>query len=457
MSELKLAGYAYSRDHGQILQRLLNLTTEASPQGPNEDERIPRPGLKPTYQWGTGPGRGLFRKAGSFGGQLFAVSGQAAFLAGVNVGAVLGNDLVRWAASGTQVVAVSSGSAYLYEGSGFNLITNPNLPMVSDVKYFGDRFVYSVLGSDRNYYSELNDAANIDGLSFFTSEASADPEVACEVLADDLFFFGVDTTEFWSLSDDPTAPFQRNTGSIYDRGCSARDTVCPPIDNALFWVGDDRSVYRSESVPKRVASHGVEDALRRCANIDDCTSWGQVVDAHALYVLNIPGISTFALDIQSGGWSEWGSYGRSTFRGKCAAAISGVVYVQDDETADIYTLDPGTFTDAGGPIQRVVSVFYPTNARFERCDRLSLVCSKGTGLASGLGSDPIVEMRFSDDQCNTFSAWRQGKIGKAGKYRSRVVWRGLGAMKSPGRYFEFRCSDPVLLVFQTAFLNEAGS
>lgn len=455
--QLQLASYAYSRDHGAMRAKMLNLTSEASPQGPAEDERIPRPGLLGAFNWGAGPIRGLFRKAGSFDGSPFAATGQELFVGGVSAGALLGSDTVRFAASGTQVVMIAEGLAYLYESGVFGQIVNDNLPLVSDVTYFGDRFVYCELGSDRNYYSELNDAANIDGLSFFTSEASADPEVAVQVLGDEMYFFGQDTVEIWSLSGDPTAPFQRNTGSIYEKGCLARDTVCAPIDNALFWVGDDRIVYRSESVPRRVSSHGVEDALRRCSDPTSCSAWAEVVDAHSLYVLNIAGITTYALDIQSGGWAEWGSYGRQTFRGHNSLHIDGNTYLGDDATNDVWILDPTRYTDGEDPIIRVVSAYHATNARFERCNRLSLVCTKGRGTLGGQGFDPVVEMRFSDDQCETFSAWKPGKTGKFGAYSTRTVWRQLGKMHSPGRYFEFRCSDPVLCVFQAVFMNEPGA
>lgn len=456
MTEVPFTAFAYSRENGYIASRLVNLVSEASPQGPNEDERIPRPGLVSTFQWGSGPIRALFRKAGAFGGGKFAVSGGECYLDGVDVGPIPGTDLVRFAASKTQVVAVSAGVAYLFEGVSFAPITNANLPLASDVKYFGERFVYSVLGSDRNYYSEINDAANIDGLSFFTSESSADPETAVEVLGDEMFMFGVDSTEIWSVSDDLTAPYQRNTGRKFERGCASRDTVSPSIDNALFWVGDDRIVYRSESVPKRVSTHGIEDKLRQCEEIASCTGWGQVVDRHAGYLLNIPGVGSFMLDIQTGNWSEWQSYGRDTFRGHVACAVDGVVFVGDDVTNDIWTLTPGVYTDGTDPMVRIVSCFYVSNSRFERCDRLSVISSKGVGNNVDPGSDPVIEMRYSDDQAATFSDWRQASIGRIGEYRKRALWRRLGAIRAPGRYFEFRCSDPVLAVFQTVFMNEPG-
>lgn len=455
MVQLAFATFAY--DRVAPASRLVNLFVEPTPQSPTESARLPRPGLVSTYTWGSGPIRGLFRQAGIGSGGLFAVSLTTAYLAGSSVGTIGGSDLVRWAAGRSQVVAVASGTAYAYAGASFAAITDSDLPNVSDVVYFAGRFVYSVVGSDRFYWSDPNDATSVDGLNYATAESSSDPIVGMATLGAELFLFGSGSVESWSENagaTDPTQTFQPNP-TQFARGCAARDTI-QKADNALFWLGDDRVVYRTGNVPERVSTHGIEDKLRQCAGIASCTAWTATVDGHALYVLNIAGIGSFALDIQTGGWSEWQSYGKTVFRGRCSASVDGSVYVGDDTAATIWKLTPGAFLDGADSITFEATAFYPTNARFERCNRLTLLSSKGVGLTTGQGSDPVVEMRFSDDLGKTWCDWRQGSLGKIGEYSRRVSWQRLGPMRVPGRLFQVRCTDPVLFTASGLNLNEAA-
>lgn len=455
MVQLAFATFAY--DRVAPASRLVNMFTEPTPQSPTEGARLPRPGLVSTYTWGSGPIRGLFRQAGIGSGGLFAVSLTTAYLAGSSVGTISGTDMVRWAAGRSQVVAVANGVAYAYAGTSFAAITDSDLPSVSDAVYFAGRFVYSVVGSDRFYWSDPNDATSVDGLNYATAESSSDPLVGMATLGAELFLFGSTSIESWSENAgaaDATQTFQPNP-TQFARGCASRDTI-QKADNAVFWLGDDRVVYRTGNVPERVSTHGIEDKLRQCTSISTCTAWTATVDGHALYVLNITGIGSFALDIQTGGWSEWQSYGKTVFRGRCSASVDGSVYLGDDTTSTIWKLTPGVFLDGTDSITFVASSFYETKARFERCNRLTLLCAKGVGLTTGTGSAPVVEMRYSDDQGKTWCDWRQGNLGAIGQYSTRVSWQRLGPMRAPGRAFEVRGTDPVLNVFKALNLNEAA-
>jgi hypothetical protein len=68
---------------------------------------------------------------------------------------------------------------------------------------------------------------------------------------------------------------------------------------------------------------------------------------------------------------------------------------------------------------------------------------------------PIVQMRYSDDGAQTWTSWIPGYIGMAGDHNYKASWRSLGIMQQPGRYFEFRISDPVITAIQGATMNEA--
>jgi hypothetical protein len=454
MTQLALSPRAYGRPRMGLPQaRLVNMFVEETPHGPTADARFPRPGLQASYSVGTGPIRGMFSQPGVFGGALFIVSGQGMYLAdGTSLGTIPGSDTVRFAASPEQVVAVGGGTAFLHEGAGFNPITDTDLPAVSDVARLAGRFVYAVAGSDRFYWSEINDAGNIDGLSFATAEGSADANLGVATLGDELNFFGASTVEVWFASGDPDAPFQKALGRQYSRGCAARDSVAA-LDNALFFLGEDRIVYRAQQAPIRISTFSLEERLKSCSAIGQVTALAISLEGHSFYLLNIPGQGSFAFDIASGQWAEWASWGRDVFRGRCVVSAGGETFVGDDETGTVWKLAPGVYRDGTDPISFIASCFMPMPGGSARCDNLVLQGARGVGLASGQGVDPQVEMRWSDDQGRTWSRWRAAPMGALGEYRRRAVWQRLGTIREPGRAFEFRATDPVLATLSGVLLN----
>ncbi|MDQ2861685.1 MAG: packaged DNA stabilization protein gp10 [Pseudomonadota bacterium] len=467
----------FSRAYGLPETRLVNMISEATPLREERpyvpliglrEIRFSRPGLSPAYAYGSGPIRALALAPPAFGDGFYIVSGNTVFnQAGTNLGTIPGTDLVRFASSRSQVVAVSSGVAYLYAGTGaFTAIVNPVLPPVSDVAYLAGRFVYQVAASDRFYYSEINDAGNESGLSFATAESSADNTVGIAVLNEELVFFGANSVEFWSVSSDPAAPYQPVEGRGFQRGCAAQGSIAF-ADNALFWVGDNRVVYRSENVPTRISSNSIDDELRQCPNIAAVTAFAATFEGHELYVLNIPGVGSYAYDCSRvgtamgayadsysrGEWSEWQSFGRGQFRGQVAISINDVTWVGDDTTNQVGQFQSGLYSDYGGPLARVASAFIKIEEGRPRCLNLVLQCGVGVGNAVDPGSKPVAEMRFSDDLGRTFSEWRSTPLGLMGDYVNRAFWQRLGLMRAPGRLVEIRVSDPVDAVFSHLELN----
>jgi len=334
------------------------------------------------------------------------------------------------------------------------------------VAFLRGRFVYACQGSDRFFYSEIGDASDLGGLNFATAESAADPIVALAVLNDELAVFGASSAEFWTVTADPNAPFQPALGRGYQRGCAARDSVAFG-DNALFWVGDNRVVYRAGSVPQRISSPSIEDRLRQCADIANVSAWTATFEGHELYVLNIPGVGTYAYDISRAGnaagaygdsysrgeWSEWRSFGRTTFRGQVAVTVNDQTYVGDDRTNDVWVLRNGVFQDGGDPLVRVASAFINVEEGTPRCNNLVLHGLVGQGGPSGPGAAPLVELRWSDDQGRTFTPWRAASLGRRGAYYTRVFWQRLDCLRAPGRLVEVRCGDPVSLVLSHLEMN----
>lgn len=457
MPQVAFVDRAYSRPAaGLPSSRLANLYPETT-EGIAQSVRISRPCLANQVAVGTGPNRGLFSKPGVFGGAVFVASGAGLYtIDGTLLGALPGTDKARFAASSTQLVVVAGGYAFIWDGTTFGQITDTDLPMVIDVEWFGDRFVFAQAQSGRIWYSNINDASNIDGLAFTNAESSPDFNVGLRIIGDQLAIYGGDSTEFWSVTSDADNPYQKNDGTRYQKGCASRDSITL-LDNAHFFVGADGSVYRTEDVANRVSDHGVEDKLRRCTNLAGCTAFGVVIEGHAWYVLNIPGVGSMAYDVAGKGWAEWTSFGRTpaVFRGCTAQQVGTTVYVGDDTTGNVWTLSVGVFQDGSDPVTFLATAFakIPTGDPV-RCVNVILLCARGVGLTTGQGSNPIVEMRYSDNLGRTWSRWRQGSLGKIGEYEKKTYWTGLGTMRPPGRLFEFRVTDPVVTTLGGVYVNE---
>ena len=130
-----------------------------------------------------------------------------------------------------------------------------------------------------------------------------------------------------------------------------------------------------------------------------------------------------------------------------------VVYIGDSVTNDLWQAQVGAWTDAGGPLVRRAFAFIKIEEGRPRMDGLVLHCVTGIGNSVAPGSNPLVEMRYSDDMGRTWSRWRAAALGAQGRYKTRVYWQRLGVMRAPGRLIEVRCAEPVDVAFSHLELN----
>lgn len=455
---------AYARpEYGLPEARLKNCYLEASPAGPTEAARLPRPGLSSYLDLGTGPIRLQAQADGAFSGDVFRVSGAGLYRGSSAIYSPLATTgSARAALSGKQLALVCGGTLYVYDGTtvtpvsyyvdGVNYApqTDQPLPAYDDVVYLSGRFYFLRSGSDIWDFSEIADATKIQGLSFESAEAKPDPDIGAAVLASQVFFFGTQSVEPFYQTGNTDAPLQAAQGYEYTRGCISQASIII-ADNAIFWVGDDRKVYRTSNVPQRVSDYGVEERLRACTDPANISGLRVTIDGHELIIVNIPGQTSFAYDISTSQWAEWGSYGRATFRCQNAIVLGGICYLGDDTTGQVWMLDVNASDDNGDPIEKVISGGLLCKGGAIPNFNVMLQCVRGVGLADQ--SDPTVDMRYSDDGGRTWSNWLSASLGKQGQYDVKAIWRRLGLIKSPGRAFEWRSTDSVRFVASGATYN----
>ena len=433
-------------------RRAENVYIVPTPAGPTQFALRPRNGLASFYNLTADPVRGVFAKAGVYNGDVFTVTGGQLYRGATVLGLVANDNLpARFAASDTELVLTSGGFAYSYNGSMLTQNTDPDLPSVVDVAFLAGRFIYVEKDSDQFHWSAIGDSLSIDGLDFATAESSPDKTRTVETLGDDLMFCGGDTVEFWNPSTDITAPFARSSGRRYDKGILGVTSVI--MDNALHWLGSDRRVYRGGAVPTGISTPELEDRIAECANPDQARAYYAGIKGEQFYVLNLPGVGTWAYQVSKGKWQKWSSFEQTLFRPACATTYQGVTYFGDSQSGQVLTFGQA-FTDLAEPISYVTSAFVPIPSGSPRNKNVSLLCTKGVGTATGQGINPQVEMRYTDEVDGGYSAWAQEALGVQGDRQIKTTWWGLDAMQSPGRLYEFRCTDPVEFMPYGVTINE---
>lgn len=446
--------------------RAINGILEKTEGGPSDFMLTTRPGLTLAFTNGLGPILRMNQLPGVFNGDLFSISGGQLFRNGTSVGNIPFGQNPRMASANGQLAIVTGGALYVYQNNALQLVEFfddgvSRLPSFSSVVVLFNIFLFSVAGSNQAFFSSVGDATTINAANFLEAQTSPDPIVEMQVLAEEIYFFKPTAVEIWDFTGSLTAPFAESQGRTYARGCAAQGSVVTKVDNSLFWIADDLSVYRSSNVPIKISTPYIDDRIQFCGvnGVIETTAFYLGVEGHALYVLNLPTINeSYVYDASTKQWAVWGSL--STFQidpgvyiGACAAGQTSTgVFVGSYINGEIYSLDSAIYTDNGEAIRTVFSGFVPLKGGVQRCNNVSLQCVRGGGTP---GYNPIVEMRFSDDGGRTWSSWLQGNLGFAGDYKWKATWRYLGLIYQPGRYFEFSVADNVPFTIESATYNEA--
>lgn len=82
---------------------------------------------------------------------------------------------------------------------------------------------------------------------------------------------------------------------------------------------------------------------------------------------------------------------------------------------------------------------------------LQVDLSAGTGLTTGQGSDPLLELDWSDDGGHTWSNLRFIPTGRLGQYNRRAIARVLG--QSRQRVFRIAFSEPCQLSILDGYMK----
>lgn len=443
-------GTARGRSRPINAARIVNLYAEPAPEG----------SMSRWVLHGT-PGQKAFTTAGSEDiragrsalGYLYVLSGQTVYRidSGGTATACTGDTpsatgSAMMTDNGTQLALLVNGRLFTVTGTTVAQVTDAQYPAdgASSIDFIAGYGALSKASTDGEWFiSGLYDFTAYDALDFATAESAPDGLLRLLVNHNEVWLFGTRTTEVWAHTG-ATFPFEQIPGSLMDRGIAAPLSACL-MDNAPFWLGDDRIVYRANGyTPLRISTFAEEEILRS-GTVSDAEASTHAIGGHHFYVLKLPTLGrTLVYDAATNIWHErqtGTAVSPAVWDVNCIFTAFGKTLVGLDDGV-IRELDLDTFLDGSTQIRRVIAS-YPAYADGRRAilRSIELECELGVGLNSGQGSDPQAMLRFSRDGGMTFSNEKFASIGPAGSRRARCTWHNLGMFRTG--VAEIAIADPV--------------
>lgn len=444
-----------------------NMFAERPATDPNALALVSRAGLEAFTSAGSGPIRAIFQRAGLFDGDMLVLSGATLYrvtTAGVATaftGSVPGTTRVRIDAgpnadgNSEARIALGSDGVYLAIGTTVSTEAFPDDAGVTDVMYLRG-FWIAVRADTQVLYSRVPGDTAWDAITFTSAEYEPDKVVGLGKLGDTVLVLGEASVEPFALTGTAANPLAPYGGSAEDIGCRARDTIVSNLPGAVFMVGNDCAVYKMTPSPVVVSDNGIAEKIR-LADAMDLRAWAFSQDQHDFLVISL-GTETIVYDDATKLWATWTSDGYDYFRGHLGCSVLGEVFAADSLTnsGQLWRVNPEKLTDAGDEIDCIGTGFYQMQEGSTVCSNLVLECARGWAPISGQGSDPLVGMRYSDDQGATWSGWSERTLGAMGRYRDKARWNALGTIRAPGRMFQFKATDPTVRRFSRLNMNVVG-
>lgn len=457
--KLPLLGGAYGGRASAVSPELcVNFYLEAYG---DEFSLVGTPGLTLRVTLSTGPVRGVHY----FNDKIYAVGGNHAYeISSAHVATDLGaitttSGAVFFADNGTNVVLVDgSATGYSIASGTMTAISDVDFTGGTSITYQDGYFIVTVPASGNFRISDLNSSTNWIDTDFATAEGSGDKLKACISDLRQVWLLGEFTTEVYDNNGDADFPFGRLQAGFMQKGIVAPATLCR-FDNSLVWLSKDERghgllVQANGYTPVTISPQQINWKWSRYTSIDDAFAFVYQIEGHEFYVITFPtGNATWVYDARDKQWHQWSSNisgnEQSRHRSNCHAFAFGRHYVGDYNSGKVYTIEPDVYTEDGTTIIRDrISVNLENDDRRISIDEVQIECQPGVGLVSGQGSDPLIMLRTSKDEGNTWGNERTRSAGAIGEYDRRAVWRKLG--RSRKRAFWLRVSDPVKWVITKA-------
>lgn len=375
---------------------------------------------------------------------MLAVSGGSIFRldnAGVKTD-ITGDSLllgkkVVFSTDGTTIVMANGGRMVTYDGSGTTAyMADADAPTEVDfVAFINGYMLANSVGTKKFFFSDPTNILSWGANDFFSAVTDPDKLVAITVTNKEIALWGPSSIElWWNTTGSPVfSPFE--TGLIQS-GVISQNTI-QETDGMYLYLDDERRFRVLQGRTYKELSAPFDDVIRELVDVADARSMMIHIGNRSFYVVTFRGDNrTFAYDLTTDLWHEWGNWNAGT--GKYdkfiadAHAYSGLWnlhIVGGNADGKLYKLGFNFEDDAGDTIRSVIRTAPITHGTYvrKRCNglRFRMLRGLGTGMV-----EPMFHIRWRDDG----GPWSNeypislGKIGdteyfarinKLGQYRSR--------------------------------------
>lgn len=359
------------------------------------------------------------------------------------IGSINGTRRCSFSASTQYLVIVTSGLAYVYDGSTLTPVSDSDLESPNYGAYLNSQWIYQ--GQDGRFgVSDAGDPFTINSLNYATAESNGDPLVRPYVLNQILYLFGTETIEQWYNSGVGDPPFDRIEQGIIQKGLGAADSLAHN-DRFIYFLGDDRLIYQlAGNEVRSISTPAIARAFDDYVDVSNAIGYTITLHGQEFYFITIPNTASWVFNEATGGWFE---------------LTTGVSETPSPSTSHVYSGGKHLIADGGNILEM--------DDALNTCNGQTVIRERATGLISGelfgpeaigkkifmsrlevlgtvitpVGIDPVLMVSYSDDAGYTWSNERHVKLAKAGDYTRRAVLNRLGSFYN--RVFRFRVSDDV--------------
>lgn len=325
-------------------------------------------------------------------GRMFAVVGTSLYQltpAGVAIrwGEIPGVGMVSMAhnqiTGGNELVIASGSSGYVLNTvtEQFGQITDDGFPGFK-VCDFSDGYIVGVEPQGRFWFhSDLAAATEYNTLDRYEAESQPDRIVSLIVSHREVLVLGERTGEFFRNTGAAQGTFQRIDGTEMEVGCAATHSA-RKLDNSVFWLGNDGSVYRLNGYsPIRISTHAMEQAISRC-NLAQAFAFTYEDRGHKIYYLTFPDGMTWGYDVATQEWTRRESFGLERWRMSSMVRSNRQWFAGDYANGKVYRIDWSMPWENGEVIERRrISGVLHDNQNRVGIDAIEFVLNMGEGNA----------------------------------------------------------------------------
>lgn len=321
-------------------------------------------------------------------------------------------------------------------------------------------FTLNQTGTDVWWQSNLNDVFTWSALNFSSADAKPGILVTLIDLHREMWLIKNNSAEVWINAGQSGFVFQRLQGVAIEQGCAAPYSVCTDNDS-VYWLGASERgegiVWKTAGYQvKRISTHAIEYALRDYPTIADCRGFTYEDAGHLFVVFTFPsGNATWVYDVTTELWAERGEFVHGQWTrdaGSGHTFFNGSHVLGDYRTGRLYKLDPNYTT--GLQFLRAWPAFEPGKTPAGRVKFTGLTIDGQTGVGNSVapGNNPQALLRYSDDDGQTWTSYKQSSMGKKGETTATLRWLRLGSSRSRGvnRVWELTCSEPIFVALLSA-------